>query len=660
MISALAWVPAGVAASVPKRYEMSAAERELIQLMDEQGNIDQVEAKIKQSISKREEGKKNPAAPASAECDLPADLRMDEYSSDEESEDENRYGVAVGNMLVGQTSDASVPVDMIPEEEKEEEETDVESDEGGSDNDEDVREAKKGRPQRNSDHDSDDDDGGDELDDIPDTREYMPIDVEGLQAMEFGGNAPYMEEFVGDDDDSEIEDVKLTADDALILVAKTEDVSCPGWVFRFYHFSCGHMYSFYLDSQEFATLEVNVYDRKTGNLYVHHDIPLPAYPLCLAHGQVSAGGTAGNFCAVGTFNPGIEIWNLDVLNALEPSCVLGGEDTSTADDLMKLQILGRQSETKRKKKKGGSSLRPGSHTDAVMSLSWNQIHQQVIASGSADCTVKLWDVTRGGSEDAASANASTFRHHKGKVQAVEWHPKEGTLLATGAYDRTVALVDARSDGENVKKVKLSADCESIAWDPCKLEYLTVASEDGTICCWDVRKFETANPLWKIEASEFGGISDISYNAHVPGLLATCSLDKTVALWDTHKTDNNSKNHPQLCSSKDMCSGKLYSVSFYPSSPWLLGTGGSGNQLALWDMSEESSIQSRFKVRDFDAPSSELAVEAENAKSDELQAMLSATIEEKGDDSSNFSAAEKAKKKDRGKAKGKKKIHRKGR
>jgi len=638
MISALAWVPAGVAAPVPKRYEMSAAERELIQLMDEQGNIDKVEAKIKESISKREEGTKDQAAPASTECDLPADLRMDEYSSDDESDDDNRYGVAVGNMLVGQTSDASVPADMIPEEEKEEEATDLESDEGGSDNDEDVRKAKKGRPQRSSDQDSDDDDddddGGDELDDIPDTREYMPIDVEGLQSMEFGGNAPYMEEFVGDDDDSEIEDVKLTADDALILVAKTED--------------------------EFATLEVNVYDQKTGNLYVHHDIPLPAYPLCLAHGQVSAGGTTGNFCAVGTFNPGIEIWNLDVLNALEPSCVLGGEDTSTADDLIKLQILGRKGETKQKKKKGGPALRPGSHTDAVMSLSWNQIHQQVIASGSADCTVKLWDVTRGGSEDAASANASTFRHHKGKVQAVEWHPKEGTLLATGAYDRTVALVDARSDGENVKKVKLIADCESIAWDPCQLEYLTVASEDGTICCWDVRKFETANPVWKIEASEFGGISDISYNAHVPGLLATCSLDKTVALWDTHNRDNKSQNHPQLCGSKDMCSGKLFSISFYPSSPWLLGTGGSGNQLALWDMSEESSIQSRFKVRDANAPSSDLAAEGEDAKSDELQAMLSATIEEIGDDSSKLPAAEKAKKKDKGKAKVKKKIYRKGR
>jgi periodic tryptophan protein 1 len=75
-------------------------------------------------------------------------------------------------------------------------------------------------------------------------------------------------------------------------------------------------------------LEVHVYEQQTGNLFVHHDIPLPSFPLCLAHGDISPNGSAGNFCAVGTFGPGIEVWNLDVLNALEPSCILGGEDTT--------------------------------------------------------------------------------------------------------------------------------------------------------------------------------------------------------------------------------------------------------------------------------------------------------------------------------------------
>ena len=359
--------------------------------------------------------------------------------------------------------------------------------------------------------------------------------------------------------------------------------------------------------QDFASLEVYVYDQKNGNLFVHHDIPLPAFPLCLAHGQVSRHAITGNFCAVGTFSPGIEIWNLDVLNALEPSCVLGGEDNSITDELMKLQIVNaatgsvkNNTSNNRPKtsrlKASKSGLRHGSHTDAVMSLSWNPIHRQVIASGSADRTVKLWDVTKATSDDA---NATTYTHHKNKVQSVAWNPQEGTLLATGSYDRTVALLDARTNGNksNIKQVRIPADCETIVWDPTRTEYLTVLSEDGIINCWDVRKFETSTPLWSLSASEFGGVTDLSYNSLVPGLMVTCSIDKTISLWDAHNMDASCKVlPPKPCGSKDMCVGKLYSVGFYPSSPWLLGCGGSGNELALWDLSSEESIQKGFLHR----------------------------------------------------------------
>ena len=231
--------------------------------------------------------------------------------------------------------------------------------------------------------------------------------------------------------------------------------------------------------------------------------------MCLSHGDISPTGSAGNFCAVGTFGPGIEIWNLDVLNALEPSCVLGGEDTSMADEIMRHNMMNNAGQGHSNTiKPNGGSLKAGSHTDAVMALSWNKVHRQVIASGSADCTVKLWDVTQAHSD---KANATTLKHHKDKVQSVLWHPAEGSLLATGSYDRTVALVDARST-EHVKTVKIPGDCEALAWDPFNPQYLTAASEDGTVMCWDVRKFSTKTPLWSIVASEYGGVSDLSYNA----------------------------------------------------------------------------------------------------------------------------------------------------
>jgi WD40 repeat protein len=76
-------------------------------------------------------------------------------------------------------------------------------------------------------------------------------------------------------------------------------------------------------------------------------------------------------------------------------------------------------------------------------------------------------------------------------------------------------VDARSaasnaNASNVKKAKLLADCEAIAWDPHSHQYLTAASEDGIVQCWDVRKFGE-EPVWSMVAHEYGGVSDICYN-----------------------------------------------------------------------------------------------------------------------------------------------------
>ncbi len=157
-----------------------------------------------------------------------------------------------------------------------------------------------------------------------------------------------------------------------------------------------------ITEDEDSHLEVQLYS-EDGNLYVHHDIYLPEFPLCVAWldcppyrvdgGQMKM----GNYLAVGTFAPAIEIWNLDVLDPLEPSAILGGEDPSASS-----------SGKKKKKKREKMQFLPGSHTEGVMSMSWNKTYRQVLSSGSADQSVKIWDVT-------TQQCSFTFNHHTDKV-----------------------------------------------------------------------------------------------------------------------------------------------------------------------------------------------------------------------------------------------------
>lgn len=96
---------------------------------------------------------------------------------------------------------------------------------------------------------------------------------------------------------------------------------------------------------------------------VHHDVSLPAFPLCVEwmntrpNRATGSEGSVGNFAAVGTFKPGIEIWNLDVVDAVEPVGQLGGVMAQEVD---------------RKKGRKRTRYVKGSHRGAVMGLSWNR------------------------------------------------------------------------------------------------------------------------------------------------------------------------------------------------------------------------------------------------------------------------------------------------
>ena len=205
MISSIEWVPAGVADPSPKKYEFSQAELELIEMMKDHNmnDLQDVQAHLAQQekdAAKKKKSKKLTAA--KMENTLPADLRMDEYSSDEDDDDGNENGAQIGQLLV----------------------EDVALEEEGIAVDDDYK-------ARDDMDDSDEEDSDDDLADVPDTREYTPVDLEGLNAIglsQIGTNAPaYMggddEDDDNDDEDSDADDVIIQPGDAIVVVAKTED-----------------------------------------------------------------------------------------------------------------------------------------------------------------------------------------------------------------------------------------------------------------------------------------------------------------------------------------------------------------------------------------------------------------------------------------------------
>jgi len=142
-------------------------------------------------------------------------------------------------------------------------------------------------------------------------------------------------------------------------------------------------------------------------------------------------------------------------------------------------------------------------------------------------------------------------------------------------------------------------------------------------------------------------------SHVPGMLATSSVDKTVTIWDT--MSNSSSQSPTAKMNKDMQVGKLFTLNFYPSSPWLMGCAGGSKEIALWDMTEDNTIQKCFGDR-IDHSLLTKKDDSEKAQENEisLDSIMNSNEVEK--------AAEKSKEKPSisSKKKKKKKAHRAGR
>lgn len=362
---------------------------------------------------------------------------------------------------------------------------------------------------------------------------------------------PYIQLAAVKDEDSEAEDFEIRGDDYILLAARNED--------------------------DVSHLEVWVYEEADevggpSNLYVHHDILLPAFPLAVAWTDCSPSGRveAGNFAAVGTMSPGVEIWDLDVTDSVEPLASLGGELPG-----------GKEPKARKKAKKGSSrkaqNLKEGSHSDAVLSLAWNPEYRNVVASGSADRSVKVWDL-------ATQSCQATLQWHADKVQAVCWNPSDAPIILSGGFDKRACLGDSRAPGSHLAW-EVSADVEAIAWDPSNPTHFLVSSEDGLVAAFDARSGGGSAPLYRLSAHDKPACC-LSFNPAAKGLLATASTDKQVKLWDVSEK-------PSLVASQDLKVGALFAASFCAEQPSFYAAGGAKGEVVVWDILSSAAVVTRY-------------------------------------------------------------------
>lgn len=340
---------------------------------------------------------------------------------------------------------------------------------------------------------------------------------------------------------------------------------------------------------EACTLEMYIYEDDVANMYVHHDIMLGAYPLCMDWIPVEAvgGNEAGNYVAVGLFNHTIEIWDLEELEVLEPKRVLGSPPPKKKKDKKKKGKRAQESSSSSSSSSSTASASSDGHGGPVLALHSSPVKRTVLASGGADESVKVWDAEAGGC-------VHTYKHHTGKVQAVRWHGQEQAVLLTASFDQSLAILDVRKPKECAKQ-PLNSDAEFATWSRRKPFECLVSSELGQVKCLDARKManrEKDCSLWTLDAHDVACTTVL--DSTIPNLLVTASLDGHAKIWSTAGGEK-AGGTPSLVFAKDLKAGPIFTGQACEEVPSLMCFG--GKMPVVWELSSEAILRGAFDLGD---------------------------------------------------------------
>mmetsp|Transcript_65613 Transcript_65613/g.203108 ORF Transcript_65613/g.203108 Transcript_65613/m.203108 type:complete len:457 (+) Transcript_65613:127-1497(+) len=322
--------------------------------------------------------------------------------------------------------------------------------------------------------------------------------------------------------------------------------------------------------EDACNLELYIFDEEEASMFVHHDVMLGAYPLCVEWLNNAAGVGEGSFAAIGLIDHTIQIWDLDVLDVMEP-----------------LQMLGPKRKAKAKKKRGAPNPGGGgqkAHDGPVLCLHGSNFNRNVLVSGSADETVKVWDVS-------SNTCVHTYGHHSSKVQCARWHPTEQAVMLSAAFDRRLALLDVRQPGQ-AAMAPLPAEAESAIWRRHRPFECLASADNGGLTCYDVRKVANKAPekemvLWSIQAHEVACTS--VQDCPTPDCLVTAGLDGSAKVWNSPGTT------PKLVVEKNLKAGPLFACHSSAEAPALFCFG--GKCPVMWDLTSEQLLTDVFKFED---------------------------------------------------------------
>jgi len=177
------------------------------------------------------------------------------------------------------------------------------------------------------------------------------------------------------------------------------------------------------------------------------------------------------------------------------------------------------------------------HTNVVEDVAFHLHHAQLFGSVGDDCKLMIWDLR----DSRYDKPKHMVDAHSKEINCLAFNPFSEHILATGSADKTVALWDMRN-----LKSKLHAleghgeEVYQVGWSPFNETIVASASSDRRLHVWDLSKIgEEQSPedaedgppeLMFIHGGHTAKIADFSWNANDPWVVASVAEDNVIQVW----------------------------------------------------------------------------------------------------------------------------------
>lgn len=185
-----------------------------------------------------------------------------------------------------------------------------------------------------------------------------------------------------------------------------------------------------------------------------------------------------------------------------------------------------------------------------------------------------------------------FSGHQKEGFAIDWCSTTPGMLATGDCRRDIHIWRPNDKGswtvDQRPLVGHTDSVEDIQWSPNEANVLATCSVDKSIRIWDCRAAPSKACMITVPNSHESDVNVISWNRNEP-LLASGGDDGYLHIWDLRQLQAGSpvatfKHHTD----------HITTVEWHPKESTILATGGDDDQIALWDLSVERDNEEERK------------------------------------------------------------------